>query len=345
MVTSNYYMTLESISDFISDKEIGGASKHLIRGLKRATRSLYDFLPEDKVLTKELLLEWRKGLEEKGYAPTTILGYVKYINLYLIHAGFSDIRFNRGKATDITGITRGYLTAIEPTDKRDRKDVIWRFECRCGNTIELAATRFLSGNTLSCGCLRQGRLNRANKNIANTNLRQALDDQIISTRSASGYVGVSAKRGKWQAYITYKSKRYYLGTFSDIEDAVKARLTAKELVVEDAEKLLAVYEDMHSDDYIPTRDSLEKFVPVQKAPAIVDRHPVALRQVNNTSGCTGVFFRKGRWEAYISYKGVRYRLGRHDLFEDAVSARKTAEALLRESPDEFVRKYSKSSNK
>ena len=49
---------------------------------------------------------------------------------------------------------------------------------------------------------------------------------------------------------------------------------------------------------------------------------------NNTSGVTGVEWRKSkhRWRASICFKGTRYYLGMYERFDDAVQARKKAEA-------------------
>ena len=51
---------------------------------------------------------------------------------------------------------------------------------------------------------------------------------------------------------------------------------------------------------------------------------------NNTSGVTGVDWltRKRRWRASICFKGVRRYLGCFESFDDAVEARKRAEAEL-----------------
>lgn len=57
---------------------------------------------------------------------------------------------------------------------------------------------------------------------------------------------------------------------------------------------------------------------------------------NNTSGVPGVDWRvsKGTWRAAICFKGKRYYLGSYRKFEDAVNARKRAEANLH---DRFLR--------
>ena len=54
---------------------------------------------------------------------------------------------------------------------------------------------------------------------------------------------------------------------------------------------------------------------------------------NNTSGVPGVDWLavRNRWRASICFKGRRYYLGRYQRFEDAVRARKAAEARLHDS--------------
>lgn len=59
---------------------------------------------------------------------------------------------------------------------------------------------------------------------------------------------------------------------------------------------------------------------------------------NNTSGVPGVEWRTRRnsWRATICFKGTRYYLGSFHCFEDAVAARKEAEARLH---DEFLQQF------
>ena len=61
---------------------------------------------------------------------------------------------------------------------------------------------------------------------------------------------------------------------------------------------------------------------------------------NNISGVPGVDWRasKNSWRAAICFKGKRYYLGSYRRFEDAVAARKKAEAELH---DAFVEEYEK----
>ncbi len=61
---------------------------------------------------------------------------------------------------DITGKRYGYLTAIEPTEKRRGSNVIWLFHCDCGNYVE-KETKHLS-DLSNCGCIGNEALRRKN---------------------------------------------------------------------------------------------------------------------------------------------------------------------------------------
>lgn len=50
--------------------------------------------------------------------------------------------------------------------------------------------------------------------------------------STSGIRGVTKKRNKWQARVSYAGKLYYLGTFDTIQQAAAARQKAIELLKE-----------------------------------------------------------------------------------------------------------------
>lgn len=332
-------MTQESIDAFLLNQKESGASKDVLRQRKGFVTFLFRWLPEDKALTKERLELWRADMEQRGYTQQTILNYVKGINLYLDYMGWSAIRFNRGKAKDIRNIPFGYLTPIEPTNKRSRKDVVWRCQCKCGNVVEVPATRLLTGNTLSCGCMRAESVLAASKHIAGTHLAFSLKDDAKKADTLSGYTGVSPKRDKWFAHITYRGKRYHLGTYSNMEDAVKARARAKELVKEDAQKLLEYYEQLHKDDYKPDRSALPK---VTRTPLMAETEKAVCPTVarsNNTSGYPGVTRAKKKWRASVSYQGKRYILGYFYEIEDAIAARMDAQKRLNEEPQAFIAKH------
>lgn len=54
---------------------------------------------------------------------------------------------------ELAGKRFGKLVAIEKTDERYRKNVLWKCKCDCGNEVLVIASRLTSGHTKSCGCL------------------------------------------------------------------------------------------------------------------------------------------------------------------------------------------------
>lgn len=52
------------------------------------------------------------------------------------------------------GKTFSHLTAVKDSGKRLHRNIIWECLCDCGNTTYVIASHLRSGNTKSCGCLR-----------------------------------------------------------------------------------------------------------------------------------------------------------------------------------------------
>lgn len=61
------------------------------------------------------------------------------------------MRITVGAKVDITGQKFGMLTAIEPTDQRKNKKIVWRCLCDCGREVFATAKDLRSGNTQTCG--------------------------------------------------------------------------------------------------------------------------------------------------------------------------------------------------
>lgn len=69
---------------------------------------------------------------------------------------------------DLTGQRFGKLVAIEPTEQRKQRQVVWRCNCDCGNTAFISSGDLRYGNAKSCGCVRQK--NRLNSGITKDNI-------------------------------------------------------------------------------------------------------------------------------------------------------------------------------
>ncbi len=315
-------LTESIINRYLQDKLDAGVSPVSVAKYKTPLFRLYDWLGDDKALSVPRLQEWRKSLAAYGYGKITVQKYVVVINDFLRASGHDDLCIPKPVPNDLTGRTFGYLTALAPTEQRHHKYVVWRCVCKCGRETEIPSGMLLGGHTTSCGCLRPEILQHNNRYEEGTDLRQSLEERIINPNSASGYVGVQPKRGKWTAYITYKRKVYCLGTYSNIEDAVKARARAKEAVMEDAARIYEETDHLYGE--APRRPPRPEKIPFGQP----DPVSVPARRGDNTSGYTGVTHRKGKWVASISVSKYRYRLGAFDKLEDAVAARRKAENLV-----------------
>ncbi len=319
----SFELSQETINSYLEYKSKHGVSPTSIAKYRAPLKELFQWTKRDRILTATRLKKWRKELETYGYSKFTIQRKVTVINDFLRTIGQSRLCIPKPIRNDLSGKIFGYLTVLELTDKKYRKDHVWRCRCKCGNEIEVPSVSLTCGNTTSCGCLNTEILQHVNRYVEGTSLRQALDDEAVSKYSSSGFVGVQPKRGKWYAYINYKGVRYNLGTYGNIEDAIKARARAKEWVIEDAARLYEEYDDQYGE--IPRRPA-PPIKNVSDAESAKFR-PVA-RRSDNTSGCTGVTKNKGKWNASICAKGYRYRLGAFDKLEDAITVRKQAEKLV-----------------
>ena len=63
---------------------------------------------------------------------------------------------NKGgrKIEDLSNKKFGFLTALEPTNKRSAGSVVWKCKCDCGNIIYAPARGLKLGTRTSCGCVR-----------------------------------------------------------------------------------------------------------------------------------------------------------------------------------------------
>lgn len=145
------------------------------------------------------------------------------------------------KAKDISNKNFNRLTALTPTEERDKNNgsVIWKCKCVCGNVCYVPAYELTQNKVQSCGCL--GKEN-SQKNIQKA-LKKHLEEHIIEgtnipvisrkkviLNNTSGVTGViwDKSRNKWKAVIEFKKRIYYLGRYDKKEDAIKIRKEAEE---------------------------------------------------------------------------------------------------------------------
>jgi hypothetical protein len=138
---------------------------------------------------------------------------------------------------NLTGQRFGKLVAEYPTDKRSGSSIKWHCKCDCGNSCEISSYSLTSGNTKSCGCLAKESCERARAIAKEENKKRMkegtdvarISSDRISKNNKSGCTGVcyDSHARSWKAYISFKGKRYRLGYYKNLNDAISVRKTAE----------------------------------------------------------------------------------------------------------------------
>ncbi len=140
-------------------------------------------------------------------------------------------------AKDITGKKFGRLTAIERTEKKSGNAYIYKCGCDCGKICYVSGANLRNGTTTSCGCYASDvhrrsfvpvRKEREQLYVDGTDILQ-ISNHKLPKNNTSGYKGVVWDRSvkTWKAYITFKGKRYYLGSSTDKDEAIALRKSAE----------------------------------------------------------------------------------------------------------------------
>lgn len=127
----------------------------------------------------------------------------------------------------------GMLTPIKSTDERYNNEVVWEFQCDCGNIVHRSLAQVKRNTKLGyiCSCGKHKTANKSEKSRKNIskvtedggNLSLIKKETAYSTNKL-GVKGVSydKKRRKYVAQLSYKKKYYYLGRYDTVEEAKKA---------------------------------------------------------------------------------------------------------------------------
>ena len=133
---------------------------------------------------------------------------------------------------DYIGKRFGRLTVIGYAGKLNPNSTehYWACRCDCGNEKNVGQTELQRGDTASCGCYQKEKLIESMRLFDNTSVTILEHCKKARIDNKSGYPGVfQEKSGKWIAYINFKKKRYWLGRFSNKEDAIRARRRGEEM--------------------------------------------------------------------------------------------------------------------
>ena len=132
---------------------------------------------------------------------------------------------------DLTGKKFGKLTVISYCESNKK----WLCQCECGNQCFVSQSnlcRKTKSATVSCGCAVS--LEAANEKnfVEDTNAGNVINN-TAQKNSKSGVRGVYLQNGRYNVWISFQHKRYYLGSTKDLEYAIKLRKEAEKRVYGD----------------------------------------------------------------------------------------------------------------
>lgn len=260
-------------------------------------------------------------------------------------------------AEDLCGKRFGKLTVLRKTEQKRKGSFLWLCECECGNTILLERYKIERGLVQSCGCARKGKNAKDLKGmrIGHLQVVRRLDEKKGSCYLWECVCDCGSTIKVATNDLTKKNPVQSCGCVrqgKDIEGQRFGRLTALYPTAKrlggsivwmcrcDCGNVTEVsYNDLRSGNTKSCGCMVHEKGGLPLAyvdDTCVESLKSKTLYKNNTSGCTGVLWQKGRWVAQISFRKCRYYLGSYERLEDAVFVRKKAEHLLH---DRFVEQY------
>lgn len=226
------------IDDFLTSKQGEGWSDSMVkRNKKRLAVFCVDF-SEDKQIVENEFAKWRKQLEEQGLSSRTINEYVSIASKYVEYTGIAEVKKCSKRELDLTDREFGDLKVLSKIGggKSPERSFLWKCQCSCGKIVEIPANQLTKGLHTSCGCKKAQRLKDINQYVDGTSLKMVFSDAVRKDNT-TGYKGVYLKDNRFAVRIQYKGKRYYLGAYDKLEDAISVRKDAEEKIREEAKLL------------------------------------------------------------------------------------------------------------
>lgn len=138
---------------------------------------------------------------------------------------------------NLEGQRIGKLTVIKRSDKYGsrgtRKTQLWECRCDCGAITYKATDTLTNPDVSMCrDCANKYAASKARENAGYFEGTQ-ISKITCSDKPSDNVTGVrgvyyDGKTGRYRARITFKGKRYHLGSFLSKEDAIKARQKGEE---------------------------------------------------------------------------------------------------------------------
>ena len=94
----------EKANDFINDERLDEKSKRTIVDYRNDVKKLIDFLPEEFSLNKQLMLDFKDYLDNKGYSVSSKNKYVVVINKFMRYLGHDECILKKYKKQEKSSI-------------------------------------------------------------------------------------------------------------------------------------------------------------------------------------------------------------------------------------------------
>lgn len=222
-----------------------------------------------------------------------------------------------GAFRDLTGKKYNRLTVLRLAEKRG-KNYYYECQCDCGNKKLIRAGQITSGGTKSCGCLQR---EWAKSPKTKEHNQYEIDENVAKVKMSNTGEIMLCDIEDWDIMkdnLWFVDKYGYASANVEIENGLKRVRKFHVLIMGKKDGLVI--------DHI-NRNALDnRRVNLRFVTQHANTTNQGLRK-NNTSGCTGVKFRKDtkRWSASIMLDGKSIALGCYDTKDEAIAARKRGE--------------------
>lgn len=139
-----------------------------------------------------------------------------------------------GPKVDLTSQRFGRLTVLGYHGIE--KESLWQCQCDCGNQIVAVQSKLTGGRITSCGC-KQAEARKKNFtegiHFVDGTCIERIAAKTTPKNNTAGFRGVSQRpNGSYRVSITFKQKRYSLGSYQTLDEAIAARLAGEAMVDE-----------------------------------------------------------------------------------------------------------------
>lgn len=239
---------------------------------------------------------------------------------------------------DLTGMRFGRLIVLKREANDDNGSAMWKCRCDCGNIVVVRGGSLRNGNTRSCGCLHKDAV-RQRSGIPNINARKHNEyiffgDYVVGfTKQHTPFVIDKEDYEKIQEYRWADNHNGYISTVVNIGNKKYKTIILHRLITNCASDKVV---DHINHDKTDNRKSNLRICTRQEN----NRNRRIAK--NNMSNTTGVYFNEQskKWVAYIMVDQEQKYLGIYENIEDAIEARKKAQADIFRSfeynPDDDV---------